>query len=420
MARSLAYGGGIVVALIAIFYQFLFKHVIFEVLGVGRSVSSIDAFNATCERIDNLGLEGCEDLWFHYDTGYLYMACSDFQSRLQWLPAASLLNVSGRGLADRIGILDTRGDGSLESRLQWMTTENFSGNNGDGTFNLHGFDIRPDPKTGTLRILLVNHRPPIDPITGTPLDAGVVGANSTIELFHTQVGSVSMKHIKTYADPAIQAPNQVAWVNDDDFVFTNDHSHKVGFRRHLEVFLGGGSIGHCDSRTNHCNLVFSTGLNGPNGLVAGRDGLIYVPNTFLHEIQIFSLTDEKTLLKQDTLQAPYPIDNLSIDENGDIIAASIPQGLKWFQYLSDQSIQVPAAVVRIRRRGSDFDRLIKEGVREGKDLGKSEEGYIVETMVEDNGKILTSVTAAVHDVRRGTLYLGGITAPFIMTCEMKN
>ncbi|TGO39589.1 hypothetical protein BHYA_0051g00300 [Botrytis hyacinthi] len=420
MARSLAYGGGIVVALVAILYQFLFKRIIFDVLGVGRSISTFDAFNATCERIDNIGIEACEDLWLHHDSGYLYMACSDLQSRLQWLPAADRLNISGRGVADRIGILDTRGEGSLESRLQWMTTENFSGNNGDGTFNLHGFDIRPDPKTGTLRILLINHRPPFDPLTGTTLDAVTLGANSTIELFHTQVGSVSMKHIKTYADPAIQTPNQVAWVNDDDFVFTNDHSQKVGFRRHLDILVGGGSIGHCDSRANHCNLVISTGLTGPNGLVTGRDGLIYVPNTVLHEIHIFSLTDEKTLLKQDTLQTPYPIDNMSVDENGDIIAASIPQTYKWLQYLGDQSIQVPAAVVRIRRRGSDFDRLIKEGVREGKDLGKSKDGYIVETIVEDDGKILTGVTAAVHDARRGTLYLGGITVPFIMTCEMKN
>ncbi|TGO45073.1 hypothetical protein BOTNAR_0703g00020 [Botryotinia narcissicola] len=301
MARALAYGGGIFVALIAILYQFLFKHVVFEVFGVGRSVSSIDAFNATCERIDNLGLEVCEDLCFHYDTGYLYMACSNIQSRLQWLPGASRLNISGRGLADRIGILDTRGDGSLESRLQWMTTKNFSGNNGDGTFNLHGFDIRPEPKTGALRILLINHRPPIDPMTGAPLNTGTLGANSTIELFHTQVGSVSMKHIKTYADPAIHTPNKVAWVNDDEFVFTNDHSHKFGFRRDLEVLLGGGSIGHCDLRASHCNIVVATGLNHPNGLVTGRDGLIYVPNTFVHEIQVFSFTEEKTLLKQDTI-----------------------------------------------------------------------------------------------------------------------
>lgn len=186
------------------------------------------------------------------------------------------------------------------------------------------------------------------------------------------------------------------------------------------MLLGGGSIGYCDSHTNHCNLAHSGGLTGPNGLVTGRDGLIYVPNTLLHEIQVFSLTEEKTLLRLDTLQTPYPIDNMSVDENGDIIAASFPQTYKWAQSLDDQSLQIPAAVVRIRRRGVAFYRMIKDGIREGKDLGKSEEGYFVETVVEDDGTVLSAVTTAVHDARRRKLFLGGITAPFIMTCEMKS
>lgn len=118
-----------------------------------------------------------------------------------------------------------------------MTTENFSGNNRDGTFNLHGFDIRPDPKTDTLRILLVNHRPPIDPVTGAPLDAVALGANSTIELFQSKLGSSSMRHMRTYTDHAIQTPNQVAWVNDDAFVFTNDHSVKNGFVSLIKPFV---------------------------------------------------------------------------------------------------------------------------------------------------------------------------------------
>ncbi|QSZ30682.1 hypothetical protein DSL72_000240 [Monilinia vaccinii-corymbosi] len=419
MASPLTYRAAIFVAFIATLYQFLFKRIIFDVIGFGRSISTIDMYNASCERIENLGLEGCEDMWFHHASGYLYMACSDIQSRLQWLPAADRLNASGRGMTDRIAILDTRGSGSLESRLQWMTTENFSGNNGDGTFNLHGFDIRLDLNTDALRLLLINHRPPIDPITGAPLDAVSLGANSTIELFQSRVGSGIMRHVRTYTDPAILTPNQVAWVNDDAFVFTNDHSAKVGFRRHLDILLGGGSIGYCDIDGNHCNIAHSSGLTSPNGLVTGRDGLIYVPNTLLHEIHIFSLSNEKTLLKLDTLQAPYPIDNMSVDENGDILAASIPQIYKWVQGLNDRSILVPTAVVRIRRKGDDFNRLIREGTREGKSLGKSEEGYFVETVVEDDGTILSAATTAVHDAKKGMLYLGGITVPFIMMCEMK-
>lgn len=139
------------------------------------------------------------------------------------------LNATGRGLTDRIAVLDTRGPGRLASRIKWLSVDNFSGIKGDGTMNLHGFDIRQDENTDALHILLINHRPPIDPDTGEPLDATHVGANSTIEHFRTDVGSDSMRLVKTYVDPLIQTPNRVAWVTDTSFVFTNDHSAKVGY-----------------------------------------------------------------------------------------------------------------------------------------------------------------------------------------------
>jgi hypothetical protein len=107
--------------------------------------------------------------------------------------------------------------------------ENFSGIKGDGTMNLHGFDIRHDKNTDVLHILLINHRPPIDLEHGEPLDATIIGANSTIEHFRTEVDSDGMRHVRTYANALIQTPNRVAWATDDSFVFTNDHSVKVGF-----------------------------------------------------------------------------------------------------------------------------------------------------------------------------------------------
>lgn len=129
-----------------------------------------------------------------------------------------------------MGVLDTRRTGDIASRLKWLSVENFSGTNGDGALNLHGFDVRADPTSSdTLQLLLVNHRPPVDPTTGAPLDATSVGLNSTVELFETKLGSSTMRYIKTYSDPAIDTPNRVAWVGEDAFVFTNDHSAKTGF-----------------------------------------------------------------------------------------------------------------------------------------------------------------------------------------------
>jgi arylesterase/paraoxonase len=144
------------------------------------------------------------------------------------------LNASARSLTDRFAVLDTRGKGPIRDRIQWLALENFSGINGDGTLNLHGFDIRADENSDTLHVLVINHRPPIDPSTGKVLDATVIGANTTIEHFITKVGAPNMRYIRTTIDPLIDTPNNVAWVSEDGFVLSNDHSAKVGV---VSVFL---------------------------------------------------------------------------------------------------------------------------------------------------------------------------------------
>lgn len=77
---------------VAVLYQFVLQSLIFEVLGYGRVVRTIDTFsNVQCQKIDDLGLEGCEDMWLNDRDGLLYMACSDSPSRVQWLPALDFL-----------------------------------------------------------------------------------------------------------------------------------------------------------------------------------------------------------------------------------------------------------------------------------------------------------------------------------------
>jgi arylesterase/paraoxonase len=139
------------------------------------------------------------------------------------------LNASGRFSDDRVAIIDTRAPGPVSKRISWMTTPGFNGNHGDGVLVLHGIDIKADAsETPKLKFLLVNHRPPMDPETGSLLDAKKIGGNSTIEVFEAVLRETTMNHVKTYFDPVIDTPNEVAWVSDDSFVFTNDHNAKVG------------------------------------------------------------------------------------------------------------------------------------------------------------------------------------------------
>jgi arylesterase/paraoxonase len=330
------------------------------------------------------------------------------------------LDAAGRGLTDRVAILDTRAEGPLASRLKWVTAENFSGVKGDGTLNLHGLDILADPNSDVLRILLVNHRPPFHPLTGEALDAVKVGANSTIEQFQTTVGSDAMTHVRTFADDVIQTPNDVAWVNDHSFVFTNDHSAKTGYvsiaflcdapkkltkvqRRMLDPALGGGCIGYCDQ--SGCTIVKDTGLCFPNGIVRGRDGLFYTPSSITGEVKVLSFTEHRGLHEVASLKLPLPVDNLSVDKNGDIFAAGFPHLYKTLEgFKTPLTTNPPSAVLKISKAGP----------------GSTQQGeYAVEKVMEDDGSVLPGASSAVHDAETGRFFLGGPVSPYITICETR-
>lgn len=140
--------------------------------------------------------------------------------------------MTARSGKDRIAILDTRGPGPIASRLKWASTIGYTGAGGGTSLDLHGLDIFVGPGDDPmLKLLLINHRPPVSPETHEIVDATTTGANSTIEVFEAKIGDPVLRHIKTYHEDTIQTPNRVAWLNRYDFVFTNDKSSKVGWVR---------------------------------------------------------------------------------------------------------------------------------------------------------------------------------------------
>ena len=158
-------------------------------------------------------------------------------------------------------------------------------------------------------------------------------------------------------------------------------------------------MGFCDR--SRCNVARSTGFNMPNGLIKGRDGLIYVPNTIsAGEIQVFTLTEHKTLQLVDAIHVEYPVDNLSVDKNGDLWAGGLPQIYKWTQSSTDPfGVKCPGAAMRIKK--------LKGG------------GYEVDTIVEDDGTVLPGSTIAVHDAQTGRIFMGGAMSPYITICETR-
>ena len=138
----------------------------------------------------------------------------------------SKLNVSGRTPGgDYVSVLniDNPGTDGLFGLHQLKPT-GYAGATGDGTLDLHGFDVEvlSDEK---LRFWMINHRPPVDS-DEKYLDAVELGANSTVEVFEVTRRSNEMVHVKTITDIAIDTPNKLAATGDDGFVMTNDKSSK--------------------------------------------------------------------------------------------------------------------------------------------------------------------------------------------------
>lgn len=75
---------GVVVG--TIFYQFIYKSLILGTLGYNRALEPFLNFDVECEKIDDVGLAGCADMWLHQESGMLYMACSDTRGRAEWFP----------------------------------------------------------------------------------------------------------------------------------------------------------------------------------------------------------------------------------------------------------------------------------------------------------------------------------------------
>ncbi|KAL8747286.1 MAG: hypothetical protein Q9190_000830 [Brigantiaea leucoxantha] len=386
----------------AVIYQYYLKEVLIVSLGYGRPIQSLREFPYTCRAVRHPDLEGCEDMWLDDKDRALYAACSNSYSHSQWYPPVEKFNVSAHSIGDdHISVLniDTPGDDGLYG-LRRLVTSGYVGSTGDASLTLHGFDVEV-LDGARLRFWMVNHQPPISDEHGRKqfLDAERYGANSTVEVFDVIRGDDQLLWVKTINDEAIVTPNKIAVTEDGGFLVTNDHSAKIGLRRKFELFNGGGNIAHCSS-ASLCHTIATSGFNYPNGMIRGADGLYYIPSSFIDNIRVMRLTDQLDLEEVHSIYVGMPVDNLSVDQAGDIYAAGLPKVLDLLAAFENPlRLRSPSTIWRIRRIKMTLD-------------------YEVTKVLEDReASYINGATVARHDVKTGRLFIGGPTVPWITVCD---
>ena len=111
------------------------------------------------------------------------------------------------------------------------------------------------------------------------------------------------------------------------------------------------------------------------------------------------LRPDLTLVELAVIRTTMPMDNLSVDKNGDIYAAAFPQAYK--NLGSDRNpynIDVPSTILRIRK--------LQDGT------------YEVKKALEDHeGRIMSGTTVARYDAMTGRFFMGGALTPHITVCD---
>ncbi|KAJ5177814.1 uncharacterized protein N7500_000513 [Penicillium coprophilum] len=402
--RMLSLRAGIwalIVLTLGILYKAYVHNIIFLTIGVGRDIQSIDEFPWTCTRLQHPLLEGCEDMWLDEQGRKLYAACSSIGTRQGWSPGGSKFNISARSHTDHIAVLNIDQPGP--DGLYGLHKLKVGGYSGD--LDLHGFDVRS--VKGRLRFWLINHRPPVDSTTGQFLDARAVGANSTIEIFDLDDASETIEHVKTIVSEAIISPNNLAVDKDGlGFVITNDRNAKVATIPEVGMLIGGGSLTYCRSDTGKCHIAANKGFSFANGIAQG-DGLYYVAHSVTGLVTVHRLVGDQ-LIQVDTIYTNYPIDNLSLDADGNLLAAAFPNSIAFVKSMEDPyRVVAPATVLAVNGISTQLE------TRGGKD------SEVLKLVEDRDAKWLPSSTVVVQDVESHRLFLGGVLSPFITICAKR-
>lgn len=371
--------------------------------------------NARCEKIESL--RSCEDTWLHEESGLLYAACGNSpEDRQTWFPCNDHWDAHRRTGNDYLAVLDTANQtGSHTSRTKKLKLKGFHGLAGEGSLTVHGMGTWQDPSSDRLRLFVVNHRPPVDAVTGAILlEEAQKGANSTIEIFETRLGSDEATHIRTIAHPLINTPNDVDGAGPDSFYVSNDHHVKRGHAKLLDMFLPLTNVVHCDE--HDCKVALK-GISFANGISKAGSGTHvdrktwFLSSTASDKFYVLEAQADHSLVITDTITLPYASDNIYSPSSNPHAAylAVFPKTLSLVgdHFKNPREKGTPAGIMKISKN-TDHDAFFGEK-------------WKVERYYEDGSydpESPSGITGVAVDEERGKLYLASLYQPYMWMCDV--
>jgi arylesterase/paraoxonase len=221
------------------------------------------------------------------------------------------------------------------------------------------------------------------------------GGRHTIEVYDLVGGELS--HRETLSDPLLVSPNDVVAVGRDRLYVTNDHANPPGFARTLEDYLR-RSISTVVYYDGERFVEAASGIRYPNGANASADReTLFVASTTGGTVFVFHVDPESgSLEKRAAIETGTGLDNIELDEAGDLWIGAHPKLLSFVQHTADATRAAPSQVIRVRNPTSEAPLVEEVLLSLGEDLSGS----------------------SVASVYRDRLLVGSVMDDGILDCRM--
>jgi arylesterase/paraoxonase len=279
------------------------------------------------------GVSGAEDITVHPRTGVAYISAADRRS--------ILAGGHGRG---GIYAYDLKAD---SPQLRNLTPA------ADQDFHPHGLSLFLGDD-GRDVLYVINH----------------AGGRHTIEVYDL-VGA-ELSHRGTLSDPLLVSPNDLVAVGLDQLYVTNDHANAAGFARQLEDYLQ-RSISTVVYFDGERFIEAASGIRYPNGVNVSGDGeTLYVASTTGGSVFVFGIDPESGLLdERGTIEIGTGVDNIEVDQEGNLWIGAHPKLLTFVQHTGDASRIAPSQVIRVGAPGTSAPLVEEVLLSLGEDLSGS-------------------------------------------------
>ena len=194
----------------------------------------------------------------------------------------------------------------------------------------------------------------------------------SIEIFNLNGENLTFE--KSLTDASMVSPNDIVFIDENRFYFTNDHSYTKGIGRFMEDYIGfsASTVIYYDGENFTkvaSKIAYANGINFDS-----KRNLIFVasPRKFL--VKVYAKNTNGTLAFIEDIPCGTGVDNIEFDTAGNLWIGAHPNLLKFTAYANDKEDKSPSEIIKINY--------------------KKKNDYTVETIYLEDGTAMSASTVA--------------------------